>query len=178
MIMNSTNSKRVLFLFTTPSGSHLNPTLSYANQLLTKLDEMNIEKIVIFSEPPFYERILNIPNNTKNQIEVRSYNLEKFIGHTNLLKVYMDFNTTAGSLMRCFRCFENSFKAAANQLAASLANTIHEEQPVLIIYDHALMFMSLVFMIYQKTFKCAKPVSIMFVTTFMFRKSKSLLYYV
>jgi hypothetical protein len=168
--MTSKKSKRILFLFSTPSGSHLNPTLSYTNQLLTKLDDMNIEKIVFFTEPQFYERIMNIPNNTRNQIEVRSYNLEKFIGHTNLLKVYMDFNTAAGSLMRCFRCFENSFKLAANQLAHSLINIIHDEQPVLIIYDHALLFMSFVFALYAKKFKCDKPASIMFVTTFMFRK--------
>ena len=101
---------RVIFLWSIPANGHLNPTLCFTNQLLLKLDEMKVKKIVFYCGMSFRDLILNLPNNTDNRIEFRDYRLEKYTGSENLLKLIMNFDTKPGKLFRVFQCWENAVK--------------------------------------------------------------------
>ena len=81
------NSNRVIFLWNIPAVGHLNPTLCFTNQLLLKLDELNVEKIIFYSASMFREKILSLPNNKENRIEFRDFNFEKYAGSDNYLKL-------------------------------------------------------------------------------------------
>jgi hypothetical protein len=174
--------ERLIYIIAVPSSSHLNPTLCFVNSLIRKLDEMKIDKIIIYSEPQFYDRILNLPENahhpsnptttttTKNYIECRDLGLSQNTGTSNLLKLIMDFDTKANNIFRIFKCFENSFRVACKNIMKKLVSDIHTDKPKLIIYDQALMFIKLTFNLYDKIYKneIYRPVSICYVTTFAF----------
>ena len=66
--------ERVIFLWSVPATGHLNPTLCFTNQLLLRLDEMKVKKIVFYCGTAFKDTILNLPNNTENR-----YNCNHFL---------------------------------------------------------------------------------------------------
>jgi hypothetical protein len=163
--------ERVIFLWSVPANGHLNPTLCFTNQLLLRLDELNITKIVFYSGKSFKNLILNLPNNVdKNRIEFRDYGLEKHIGSENLLKILMDFDTRPGTLFRVFQCFENSVKLGSKHLFKNLIEDMYKDKPVLIIYDQALFFPKLALDLYTKKYNRPKPLHACYVTTFMCAK--------
>lgn len=85
--MNTDKMNRVMYIWSTPAVGHLNPTLCFTNQLLTRLETMKIKKIIFYSGMPFRDLILNLPNNQgKDLIEFRDYELKKYWGHDDLLK--------------------------------------------------------------------------------------------
>lgn len=161
---------RVIYVLAMPATGHLNSTLGFVNELLTKLDEMDVSRIVFYSTPQFFDRILRLPNNKKDQIEVRDYFLEQHFGNSNLLKLFMNFETTATDLFRMFRCFENSFRVASQNLIDYLIEDMRRDKPVLILYDQAIFFVKLALTLYEKKYQCQRPLSICYVTTFMFAK--------
>jgi hypothetical protein len=173
-IEKSSNKKcgeRVIFLWSVPANGHLNPTLCFTNQLLLRLDEMNVKKIIFYSEPSFAEPILNLPNNAnKERIEFREYKLKQRMGSENLLKMFMDFDTSPGTLFRMFQCFENALKLGSKHLFANLLNDMHRDKPILILYDQALFFPKLALSLYEKKYACPKPLHCQYVTTFMCSK--------
>ncbi len=101
-IDEETQQERVLFLWSIPANGHLNPTLCFTNQLLLKLNQMKIKKIVFYCGTSFRDQILNLPNNTGNRIEFRDYKLEKHTGSENLLKLIMNFDTKPGKSITFF----------------------------------------------------------------------------
>ena len=181
-----TKNSRVIYLIAVPSASHLNPTLCFVNSLIKKLDSMNIDRIVIYSESQFYDRILSLPENlasTKsehldeiksanihNYIECRNLGLSENTGTSNLLKLIMDFDTKANSIFRIFKCFEDSFKVACKNIMKNLVDDIHRDKPELIIYDQAIMFLKLALNYYDKIYKneIYRPITVCYVTTFAF----------
>nr|QVK45631.1 UDP glucuronosyltransferase [Brachionus paranguensis] len=161
-------TERVIFLWSVPANGHLNPTLCYANELLKALPEMNCSKLVFYSGKSFKDLILNLPNNRgKDLIEFRDYELEKNTGTENLLKLIMNFNTKPGTLFRVFQCYENSIKLGAKHLFQRLIQDMHNDRPVLILYDQALFFPKIACELYSKKYSCAKPLHVSYVTTFM-----------
>lgn len=178
--------ERILYIIAVPSSSHLNPTLCFVNSLIRKLDELNIDRIVFYSDPQFYDKILNLPenqiitkpvslketNSTKNYIECRDLRLNENTGTSNLLKLIMDFDTKANQLFRVFKCFEDSFRVGCKNILKSLVEDIHNDKPELIIYDQAIMFIKLMLNFYQKKYKTEiyKPLAICYVTTFQFQR--------
>lgn len=159
---------RVIFIWSIPANGHLNPTLCFTNNLLQNLDAMNVQKIVFYCGLSFREQILNLPNNIgKNQIEFRDYHLQKNIGSDNLLKLIMNFDTKPGSLFRMFQCFENGVKLGNKHMFKHLLHDIHRDKPVLILYDQALFFPKLAFNLYEKKYKCPRPLHICYITTFL-----------
>lgn len=166
--LDNQNIERVIFLWSVPANGHLNPTLCYANELLTALPEMNCTKLVFYSGKSFKDVILNLPNNKgKNLIEFRDYELEKYTGTENLLKLMMNFDTRPGTLFRVFQCYENSVKLGAKHLFNRLIQDINNDKPVLILYDQALFFPKIACTLYSKKFNCPKPLHVSYVTTFM-----------
>lgn len=173
---------RCVYVISVPSSSHLNPTLCFLNDLIKKLHLLDIDKIVVYTDPQFYERILNLPENLKddktnistlnfkNFIECRDLRLNENTGTSNLLKLIMNFDTKANNLFRIFQCFENSFKVACQNIMKNLVNDIHKDKPVLILYDQAIMFIKLTLCLYHKYYSNEKykPISIAYITTFMF----------
>lgn len=183
---------RIIYLIAVPSASHLNPTLCFVNSLIKKLDVMNIDRIVIYSESQFYDRILNLPDNIpmnnghsrnnsneaispastdsniRNYIECRNLGLSENTGTSNLLKLIMDFDTKANSIFRIFKCFEDSFKVACRNIMKNLVQDIHRDKPELIIYDQAIFFLKLALNYYDKLYKeeIYRPMTICYVTTF------------
>jgi hypothetical protein len=130
--MDGINKKdRVIYILAMPSASHLNPALCFTNQLVEKLDKINVSKIIFYSTPQFFERILNLPNNKNNRIEVRDFYFEKYIGNPDLLKSMMNFDTQAGKIFRFFKCFENGFKIGSMQIIQHLVESMHKDKPVL-----------------------------------------------
>lgn len=165
---DGSNKDRVIFIWSVPANGHLNPTLCFANELLLRLDDMNIKKIVFYSGPTFKDVILNLPNNeNKNLIEFRDYRLEKYTGSENLLKLMMNFDTRPGTLFRVFHVFENAVKLGARHIFKNLLQDIHEDRPVLILYDQALFFPKLALNLYEKKYKQPMPIHATYVTTFM-----------
>lgn len=168
MPLTNSNIERVIFLWSIPANGHLNPTLCFTNQLLLRLDEMNVTKIVFYSGVSFRDLILNLPNNIgKNRIEFRDYRLEKYTGSENLLKLLMNFDTRPGTLFRVFQCYENSVKLGSKHIFKNLIQDIHKDKPVLILYDQALFFPKLALELYSKKYNCPKPLHGCYVTTFM-----------
>ncbi|CAF0718066.1 unnamed protein product [Brachionus calyciflorus] len=166
--LDNQQTERVIFLWSVPANGHLNPTLCYANELLTALPEMNCTKLVFYCGKSFKDVILNLPNNKgKNLIEFRDYELEKYTGTENLLKLMMDFDTRPGTLFRVFQCYENSVKLGAKHLFNRLIQDMHNDKPVLIVYDQALFFPKIACELYSKKFRCPKPPHVSYVTTFM-----------
>ena len=83
---------RVMYIVVVPSSSHLNPTLCFVNTLLKKFEEMKIDKLIVYTEPQFYQRILNLPENlSKDYIECRNLGLSENAGTSNLLDIIMNF---------------------------------------------------------------------------------------
>jgi hypothetical protein len=82
----------------------------------------------------------------------------------------MDFDTRPGSLFRMFQCFENSLTLASKHLFKSLLREMYQDKPVLILYDQALFFPKLALTLYEKKYKCPKPLHGCYVTTFMCAK--------
>jgi hypothetical protein len=164
-------NERVIYLWSIPANGHLNPTLCFTNQLLLRLDELNVSKIVFYSGHSFKDLILNLPNNVgRARIEFRDYGLEKHAGSENLLKILMNFDTRPGTLFRVFQCFENSVKLGSKHLFKNLLQDIHRDKPVLILYDQALFFPKLALDLYAKKYNCQKPLHACYVTTFMCAK--------
>lgn len=165
------NRPKVIYIWSVPANGHLMPCLCYTNQLLLRLDEMKVDKIVFYSGVSFRDLILNLPNNIgKNRIEFRDYNLEKSTGTENLLKLLMNFDTRPGTLFRVFQCFENGVKLGSKVIFNKLLVDIHRDKPVLILYDQALFFPKLALNLYEKRYKCPKPLHGCYVTTFMCAK--------
>lgn len=159
---------RCLFIWSVPANGHLNPTLCFTNQLILRLGEMNIDKIVFYCGPSFKDLILNLPNNIgRNVIEYRDYKLEKHTGTENLLKLLMNFNTKPGTLFRAFKCFENSVKLGSKHIFNSLLEDMYRDQPILVLYDQALFFPKLAFSLYEKRYKLEQPLHAAYVTTFL-----------
>jgi hypothetical protein len=168
---NAAATDRVIYIWSVPANGHLNPTLCFTNQLLTRLDEINVSKIVFYSGPAFRDLILNLPNNKERQrIEFRDYGLKKYSGSENLLKLLMDWDTRPGTLFRVFRCYENSVKIGSRHIFNTLINDIHRDKPVLVLYDQALFFPKLTLSLYEKKYKCPKPLHGCYVTTFLCAK--------
>lgn len=158
--------ERVIFLWSVPATGHLMPTLCFTNQLLLRLDEMKVKKIIFFCETAFRELILNLPNNKENRIEFRDYRLEKDLGSDNLLKILMTFDTRPGNLFRVFQCWENAVNLGTNHVFPTLFDDINRYKPVLILYDQALFFPKLLFKVYANKFNCPEPLHATYVTTF------------
>ena len=168
---SKSKKERVIHLWSIPANGHLNPTLCFTNQLLTKLDELNVTKIIFYSGALFKDIILNLPNNIgRTKIEFRDYALQDQTGTDNLLKILMNFDTRPGALFRVFQCFENSVKLGSKHLFKNLLQDIHRDKPVLILYDQALFFPKLAFDLYAKKYNCPKPLHACYVTTFMCAK--------
>jgi len=159
--------ERVIFLWSVPATGHLNPTLCFTNQLLLRLDEMKVKKIVFYCGTAFRELILNLPNNKQNRIEFRDYRLEKHTGSDNLLKLLMTFDTRPGNLFRVFQCWENAVNLGTKHIFKNLFKDINRDKPVLILYDQALFFPKLAFKVYTKKFKRPAPLHSSYVTTFL-----------
>lgn len=159
--------ERVIFLWSVPATGHLMPTLCFTNQLLLRLDEMKVKKIIFFNETPYRELILNLPNNTDNRIEFRDYRLEKEFGSDNLLKLLMTFDTRPGNLFRVFQCWENAVNLGTTHVFPTLFEDIRRYRPILILYDQALFFPKLLFKVYAQKYKCPEPLHGAYVTTFL-----------
>ena len=170
--INSNQTKeRVIYIWSVPANGHLNPILCFANQLLLRLDEMRINKIIFYSTAQFKQTILDLPNNKdKNLIEFRDYNLEKNTGSDNMLKLMMNFDTRPGNLFRVFQLLENSLILASKHLFKSLLKEMYRDKPVLILYDQALFFPKLALNLYAKKYKCSKPLTGCCITTFLCAK--------
>lgn len=160
-------TERCLFIWSVPANGHMNPTLCLTNQLLSNMEAIKIDKIVFYCGEAFRDQILNLPNNTNNQIEFRDYHLGKHAGSENFLKVLMNFDTKPGSLFRVFQCFENSIKLGNTYMFKHLLKDINRDRPVLVLYDQALFFAKFALGLYEKWYKCPKPLHICYVTTFM-----------
>ena len=130
---DSEKKERVIFLWSIPANGHLNPTLCFTNQLLLRLDEMKVKKIIFYCGASFRDLILNLPNNTDNRIEFRDYRLEKYTGSENLLKLIMNFDTRPGTLFRVFQCWENAVKLGNKHIFKNILKDIYSDKPVLII---------------------------------------------
>ena len=168
---NSQTKERVMYIWSVPANGHLNPTLCFTNQLLLRLDDMKVDKIIFYSTSQFKQTILDLPNNKdKKLIEFRDYNLEKSTGSDNMLKLMMNFDTRPGTLFRVFQCFENSLKLASKHLFKSLLKEMYRERPVLILYDQALFFPKLALNLFVKKYNCPKPLHGCYVTTFLCAK--------
>ncbi|CAF0764678.1 unnamed protein product, partial [Brachionus calyciflorus] len=166
--MNFSSKERVIFIWSIPANGHMNPMLCFVNELIPRLDQINVNKIVFYTSESYKESIENIPNNKiQKRVEFRDYKLEKFTGSENLLKLLMDFNTKPGALFRVFKTYRNSVKLGAKYLFKNLTLDMHREKPILILYDQALFFGKIVLEFYSKKFKCSKPLSACYVTTFM-----------
>ncbi len=164
----STEKERVIFLWSVPANGHLNPTLCFTNQLLSNLDIMKVKKIIFYCGQEFRDQVLNVPNNVnQNRIEFRDYSLGKHYGSENLLKLLMNFDTKPGSLFRVFQCFENSIKIGNQHMFKQLLHDIHRDKPVLVLYDQALFFPKMALRLYEKRYKCPKPLHAAYVTTFL-----------
>jgi len=162
---------RVIYIWSTPAVGHLNPTLCFTNQLLSRLHEMNIDKIIFYSGTAFRDLILDLPNNAgKNLIEFRDYELKKYWGHEDLLKILMDWDTRPGKIFRVFRYFENSLKLGSKHLFDRLGEDMHREKPVFVLHDNALFFGKLALSLYEEKYKCPKPLSCCYLTTFLWVK--------
>ncbi len=102
---------RVIYIWSVPAIGHLNPTLCFANELLTRLDELHVDRLVIYNAKSFRDMITNLPNNKlskdnpRSRIEFRDYELEKHVGTDDFLKIVMNFDTAPGSLFRPFQVF-------------------------------------------------------------------------
>jgi hypothetical protein len=170
--VNKQGEERVIYIWSVPANGHLNPTLCFTNQLLLRLAEMKVHKVIFYSSSSFEQPILDLPNNVnKKLIEFRDYDLEKHCGSENMLKIMMNFDTKPGSLFRVFQCFENSLKLASKHLMKSLLTDIDREKPVLILYDQALFFPKIALKLYTKKYKHnPRPLHACYVTTFMCAK--------
>ena len=169
--MNTDKMNRVMYIWSTPAIGHLNPTLCFTNQLLTRLETMKIKKIIFYSGMPFRDLILNLPNNQgKDLIEFRDYELKKYWGHDDLLKILMDWDTRPGKIFRAFRLFENSMKVGSGHIFDKLADDIHRDNPCFVLYDQALFFGKLALSIYEKKYKCPKPLQGCYLATFLWTK--------
>jgi hypothetical protein len=93
--------ENVIYIWSIPANGHLNPTLCFTNQLLLKLNEMKVTKIVFYCGTTFRDQILNLPNNINNRIEFRDYEFEKYTGSKDFLKLIMNFDTKPGRIF-CF----------------------------------------------------------------------------
>ncbi len=163
-----TEKERVIFLWSVPANGHLNPTLCFTDQLLKSLDLMKVEKLVFYSGKEFRDQVINVPNNiNQNRIEFRDYSLDKYHGSENLLKLLMNFDTKPGSLFRFFQCFENSIKLGNQHMFKQLLQDIYRDKPMLILYDQALFFPKMALRLYEKRYKCPKPLHAAYVTTFL-----------
>ena len=156
--------ERCMYIWSMPANGHMNPTLCLTNEMLLKLDEMNIKKIVFYSGPKFKNLILNLPNNTDKKIEFREYNL---YSSEELLMQIMNFDHRPGTLFRVFHVFENAVKLGARQIFKKLLADLNRDKPVLVLYDQALFFPKLALNLYAKRFKCQKPITASYVTTFL-----------
>ena len=131
---------------------------------------MKIDKIVFYSCSTFRDSILNLPNNFNNtyQIEYRDYELKKYCGSEDFLKLIMDFDTKPGSLFRFFQCWENAIKIGSDFLFKKLINDLHTEKPVLVVYDQALFFSKITLKLYSKMYKNdPQPLRCCYVTSFL-----------
>lgn len=159
---------RVIFLWSVPANGHLNPTLCFTDQLLANLTTMNVTKIVFYCGLEFRDQVVNLPNNKcQSRIEFRDYSLAKHHGSENLLKLLMNFDTKPGSLFRVFQCFENSIKLGNQHMFKQLLHDIYTDKPVLVLYDQALFFPKMALRLYEKRYKCPKPLHAAYVTTFL-----------
>jgi hypothetical protein len=165
-----TISNNCITIWSVPANGHLNPTLCFTNQLILRLDELKIKKIIFYSGPAFRDLILNLPNNkAKNRIEFRDYNLKEYAGSENLLKLLMDWDTRPGTLFRVFRCYENSVKLGSKHIFRTLISDLHRDRPALVLYDQALFFPKLALTLYERKYK-SKPLHGAYVTTFLCAK--------
>jgi hypothetical protein len=170
-------NERVIYLWSIPATGHLNPTLCLTNQLLSQLDAMNVSRIIFYSNESFRERIINLPNNIdKKLIEFRDYGLKDHLESDNVLKQLMDFECKPGELFRIFRPFMNGLDLGTKYLGENLLADMYKEKPVLVLYDQVLFFPKIIFHLYSKRFKCPKPLSICYVTTFMCARSNTCLF--
>lgn len=168
MFKDDNQKERVIFLWSVPANGHLNPTLCFTNELITKLGAMRVKKIIFYSGGSFRDQVLNLPNNTgQSRVEFRDYCLKKHAGTDNLLKLLMNFDTKPGALFRVFQCFENSVKLGNEHMFKQLLHDMYKEQPVLVLYDQALFFPKLAMRLYEKRYKCPKPLHAAYVTTFL-----------
>jgi hypothetical protein len=122
------NHERCIYIWSVPANGHMNPTLCLTNQLLSKMDEIKIDKIVFYCGEAFRDQILKLPNNTNHQIEFRDYRLGEHTGTENFLKAIMNFDTKPGSLFRAFKCFENSIQLGNKYLFKHLLKDIHRDR--------------------------------------------------
>jgi len=81
-----------IFSLKVPARGHLNPTLCFTNQLLLKLDELNVKKIIFYSASIYRIDILSLPNNKEDRIEFRDFDFEKYAGSDNYLKLISNKN--------------------------------------------------------------------------------------
>ena len=47
--MNTNQKERIMYIWSVPAKGHSNPALCFTNELLKKLDDIQIEKIVFYS---------------------------------------------------------------------------------------------------------------------------------
>lgn len=166
------NDERILYIWGVPAKGHSNPALCLTNELLLKLNEMNIKKVIFYSCSSYRDSILNLPNNNAEfRIEFRDYELKKYTGSENFLKLIMNFDTRPGCLFRFFQCWENALKLGVNHLFKKLLNDIHREKPLMIIYDQALFFPKLLLTLYSRLYReDRQPIRCCYVTSFLFAK--------
>jgi hypothetical protein len=81
----------------------------------------------------------------------------------------MTFDTTAGNLFRFFKCFHDTFKIASDRIANKLIEDMHQDQPVLVLYDQAIFFMKVLVKMYKKRYN-VDLFTVSYLTTFMFNK--------
>ena len=142
-----------MYIWSVPAKGHSNPALCFTNELLKKLDDIQIEKIVFYSCESFRDSILNLPNNIQQKIEFRDFEFVKNSGTDNFLKLIMDFDTRPGSLFRFFQCWENSLKLGTSYIFKNLLDDMHREKPILVLYDQALFFPKITLKLYSKLYK-------------------------
>jgi hypothetical protein len=164
------NAKKSMFIWCLPAKGHLNPALCFTNQILLKLNDFKISKIIFYCTASFRDAILNLPNNKNNQIEFRDFRFDELLGSENYLKLIMNFDTRPGRLFRAFRIWENAIKFGQQYLFDTLVEDIYRERPAFILYDQALFFPKLAFKIYSKRYSCPEPLHVAYCITFMCAK--------
>ena len=166
---------RVIYIWSVPAIGHLNPTLCFVNELLNRLGELQVDRIVVYNAEAFRPMITNLPNNVtpkgdKGLIEFRDYQLKEHVGTDDFLKIIMNFDTTPGSLFRFFQCYENGLNVAVKHLFKRLLVDMDRDRPVLVLYDQSMIFPKVALKFYAKEFSRAAPLHGCYVTSFMFAR--------
>ena len=161
-------TSRVIYWWSVPAMGHLNATFCVINELIGRLDEIGLDRVVFYCGESFREHVLNLPNNSKkNCIEFRTYGLQESVGSDDWLKLILNFSTRPGARFRVGKVYDNSIRLGAKHIFEKLVVDMNADRPELVVYDQALFFPKLALDYYAKLYKCEKPLNCCYVTSFM-----------